>query len=99
MNRELIIRPEAQDDLAEAFAWYEHRRPGLGVDLMRAVETTLAQIEQRPESYPTLHRDVRRALTTRFPYGIYFISSPEGGIVVIAIFHARRDPRAWKRRV
>jgi toxin ParE1/3/4 len=98
MNRELIIRPEAQDDLAEAFAWYERRRPDLGVDLMREVETSLVHIEQRPESFPTLHEDVRRALTKRFPYGIYFILPPQGGIVVIAIFHVRRDPRAWKSR-
>ena len=30
MNLELIIRPEAEADIAEAFDWYEKRVPGLG---------------------------------------------------------------------
>jgi len=30
MSRQLIIRAEAEEDLTEAFAWYENRRRGLG---------------------------------------------------------------------
>ena len=30
MAAELITAPEAEEDLAEAYAWYESRRPGLG---------------------------------------------------------------------
>jgi len=30
MNLELVIRPEAEADIAEAFDWYEKRVPGLG---------------------------------------------------------------------
>ncbi len=29
MSRELIVRPEAEAELAEAFEWYESRLPGL----------------------------------------------------------------------
>ena len=31
MAAELIIAPEAQQDVDEAYCWYEDRRPGLGV--------------------------------------------------------------------
>ena len=30
MAAELIIAPEAQQDVDEAYSWYEDRRPGLG---------------------------------------------------------------------
>ena len=33
MDAELIFAPEAEQDLAEAYNWYEGRRPGLGEDL------------------------------------------------------------------
>lgn len=35
MSRELIVRPEAEAELAEAFQWYESRIPGLGLDFIR----------------------------------------------------------------
>jgi plasmid stabilization system protein ParE len=40
---------------------------------------------------------MRRALVRRFPYAIFYkIEAAE--IVVYAIFHGARDPRAWRRR-
>ncbi|MCL0075953.1 hypothetical protein M1O17_03700 [Dehalococcoidia bacterium] len=30
MAAEVIIAPEAQQDMDEAYCWYEDRRPGLG---------------------------------------------------------------------
>lgn len=30
MPAKLIVAPEAEQDVAEAYAWYESRRPGLG---------------------------------------------------------------------
>jgi toxin ParE1/3/4 len=33
----LIVRPEAEQDLSEAFRWYEERRKGLGHDFLLQV--------------------------------------------------------------
>ncbi len=30
MIKRLIVRPEAEDEMAEAFDWYEERMPGHG---------------------------------------------------------------------
>jgi plasmid stabilization system protein ParE len=98
MNRDLVIRPEAEADLAEAYAWYEQRRQGLGQDLLREVERKLDNLQSLPESFPLVYKDVRRALTKRFPYGIYFLID-NARVVVLAIFHAKRDPKSWQRRV
>ena len=34
MAAELIIAPEAQQDVDEAYGWYEDRRPGLGEEFL-----------------------------------------------------------------
>jgi plasmid stabilization system protein ParE len=36
-------------------------------------------------------------LTRRFPYGLFYVVEAER-IVVLAVFHGRRDPKAVRRR-
>jgi plasmid stabilization system protein ParE len=48
MNYRLVIRPEAEDDLKEAFSWYEDKRNGLGYDFLLQVEAGLRFIEKIP---------------------------------------------------
>jgi len=97
MNIEIIIRPEAESDLADAHKWYEERSEGLGSDFLRSIEATIAFIKRYPKMYPKVYKNVRRALIRRFPYGIFYIISQK--IVVIAVLHARRDPKILKERI
>jgi toxin ParE1/3/4 len=96
-DRAVILRAEAEADLAEAVAWYNARRTGLGADLLLAVEALLEDIGRRGESFPLVHQDVRRALLKRFPYSMFFVVG-DAVISVIAVFHARRDPKIWQDR-
>jgi len=38
MAADLILAPEAEFDLAEAYAWYEQRRVGLGEEFLSSVD-------------------------------------------------------------
>ena len=98
MKRRLIIRPEAEAELAEAFDWYERRVPGLGADFLAALDTALDSVLSHPLQHPVVYRVVRRALMRRFPYQVLFVVGEET-IVVIAVFHGARDPRTWQDRV
>ena len=40
---------------------------------------------------------VRRAVLKRFPYTIHFLDEP-GRIVVLAVYHAARDPGELRQR-
>ncbi len=97
MTPRVEIRPEAEADLAEAFAWYEERRPGLGDRFLLSVEAALSAIQRYPESSPVVHAQVRRALLRRFPYGVFY-TVKESAIVVLAVFHCAREPRRWRER-
>ncbi len=98
MIREVILKPEAELDVAEAYGWYEERDKGLGTEFNRALETCLYQIQRHPEMYPVVYKEVRQAVTRRFPYSIFYLIE-EKTVYVVSVFHASRDPQAWKDRV
>lgn len=97
MTRRLIVRPEAEAEMAEAFDWYEDRVPGLGADFMLCVDAVLGAVVRNPQQFPRVHRAVRRALTRRFPYEVFFVEGAER-IVVLSVFHAKRNPKRWQVR-
>jgi plasmid stabilization system protein ParE len=98
VSRQLIIRPEAETELAEAFAWYEERVPGLGSKFLLCVDAVLNSITRDPQLHPRVHRIVRRALTRRFPYEVFFVEDEER-VVVLSVFHAKRNPKRWQQRI
>ena len=96
----MIVEREGRAELATAAAWYEEQRPGLGDELLQAVEEALERIAQAPESFPRDRFDdrARRASVAQFPYGIAFVVH-DGDIRVVAFAHVRRLPGHWKGRV
>lgn len=75
MRRRLIIRPEAEADLTDAATWYDKREPGLGLELLSEVHSGIARALKNPESFIRVRRTptVRRVLTRRFPFRVFFI--------------------------
>jgi len=98
MSRRLVIRPEAEAELTEAHDWYEKQRSGLGNQFLSCVHESLVSLQGAPERYPVVYRDVRRTLVRRFPYCVFYVLT-KTGIVVLAGFHASRDPKQWQERI
>ena len=98
MKRTLLIRPEAELDIRDAYAWYEKQMPGLGDNYLMHVDAALMAVQRRPSQYPVIYRNARRCLVRRFPYGIIYVVEDKR-ILVMAVFHAKRDPRKWQTRV
>ena len=93
----VTILPPAEDDISDAFRWYEDKASGLGSEFMRALDACLSGIQRYPKSGSPVHKEVRRALLRRFPYGVFYLLEGET-IIVIACFHASRDPKEWQKR-
>lgn len=98
MTLPLIIRPDVEEDLAEAKAWYEDQREGLGDEFLLCVEEALDRIRRMPKAAAVVFQGVRRVVVRRFPYGVFYRVDPDQ-IAVIAVYHSRRDPRGWQARV
>jgi plasmid stabilization system protein ParE len=98
MIEQVIFTPEADADIAEAYAWYEEREPGLGEEFLRCVEERLRTIQRHPELYRVAIDEFRRAYVRRFPYEIFYEVLTDR-IVVYSVFHCSQDPRKWRRRL
>lgn len=92
------FRREAEADVREARAWYRERGVELGEEFLLALGACLASIQHLPESHPVVYRDIRRALLSRFPYGVFYVREDDT-IIVLACFHAKRDPTTWQERI
>jgi plasmid stabilization system protein ParE len=98
MAAELIIAPEAEQDIAEAYAWYEGRRPGLGEELLGCVDACIQAICRTLEMHPVVHEGYRRGLVRRFPYAVFY-EFANNTVTVYCVFHTSRDPDKWRERL
>lgn len=65
MTVEVRLRPEAEQDLADAATWYEGQREGLGQEFLDEAAATFSAIAERPLMCAVVHRGARRALTSQ----------------------------------
>jgi toxin ParE1/3/4 len=100
MIRRVIVRGAAVDDVIEAVAWYEVHATGLGEELVDEVLRAIHRAEANPELFRVVHRDgeVRRVLTERFPYRIFFSVVGET-LYIHAVLHGARHDRRWLERL
>jgi plasmid stabilization system protein ParE len=97
VNVEVRLRPEAEEDLAEAATWYESQRVGLGQRFLDEVLAALETIAETPLMNAIIYRKTRRAWMKRFPFGIFYQVDSDG-VIVVAIIHGSRHPRRWQGR-
>jgi plasmid stabilization system protein ParE len=98
MASELIFAPEAEQDLAEAYAWYEAQRAGLGEEFMRCIDARIQAICRMPEICAVVHENHRRALVRRFPYAIFY-EHVNDVVTVYCVFQTSQDPQKWRLRL
>lgn len=99
----LPIQPLALIELDDAMAYYENESPGLGLELLDAIEETVAFAAEVPaggerrghllDAYET-----RRFMVKRFPYLVY-VAQIGDHREVVAIAHASRRPGYWRDRL
>ena len=95
--RPLLFTASAEADVEEAFQWYEAQRPGLGAVFRHSLDIAIEAVESTPEAYAVVHRNTRRFLLPKFPYGLYY-RLLDDCILVVACIHAKRHPRTWRVR-
>ncbi len=97
MKYTIIVRPEAEIELQEAFSWYETQSKGLGLEFVRSIDASLSSIIRSPIMYAVIYRNIHRTLIRKFPFEIFYLIE-QNKIIVIAFFHAKRNPKFWQKR-
>jgi len=96
MTFHVRMRSRAREDIRDARDWYERQSPGLGDEFGRELAKVFARLETEPLIYQAVHREIRRALTRRFPYAVYYLVDKDR-VNVFRVLHAARDPREIRR--
>jgi toxin ParE1/3/4 len=87
----------AREEYRDAIRWYEDASPRLGERFSRLVGDVLAQIAENPSRFAYSKYGARHARIKRFPYCVHYIER-QGNIIIVAVFHEKRDPEQLKAR-
>jgi len=98
MKRDIVLLPEAEADIEEAYKWYESQKLNLGAKFIEEIETLLERIAKNPKIFAKIHHNLRRGFTHRFPYVVYFIVDDRQAIIY-GVLQQRRNPAEWQTRL
>ena len=97
MTLRVVFRRVAKSEFEDAAVWYDDRRLGLGDEFVHEIEQAIAKAAAAPLRYPVAFGDIRRTVARRFPFSVNF-RVRDDALVVLAVFHGRRNPAIWQRR-
>lgn len=98
MTLPIVFLRAARAEFDDAIRWYDERRIGLGAEFAKEIERVLVAASTHPRRFSAVHGDTRCVRVHRFPYSIFY-RAETNRIVVFSIFHSRRDPMIWQRRI
>jgi plasmid stabilization system protein ParE len=98
MMREVIVRPEAANDIQSVHAWYRDISPQFATAFIRRIVEAITHAREWPLMYQLVYRDFRRVPLRRFPYALFYRAYDER-IVVVAVLHQVRDPQLIESRL
>ena len=97
MNWTITYRRQARKDVAEIYDYYEARRVGLGEDFLLKHDDGIARMMNMPLASRQIWKDVRRVLLDRFPYAVFY-RVLGARVIVLTVYHTRRNPAGWQGR-
>ncbi len=89
--------PGARRDFDESFDWYAARSAQAAVRFTNAIDAAISTVSENPERFAAIDGVHRECPVRRFPFRIVYRVMP-GGVLVVAVAHAKRRPGYWKGR-
>lgn len=97
MGFNLIVKPDAEDDLISSLDWYFNINQKLAQDFFEKINESFEKIKKNPQHYQKRYKEIRIVFVRKFPYGIYYIT--EGNtIYILAILHTKQNPKTAIKR-
>lgn len=97
----LQFTDEARQDINLAFAWFEEKRKGLGLDFLLFLRAISNAIQSNPFQFQAISPDkghIRRAVLRKFNY-LVFYTIKDQQVFVFGILSSKQDPANWKKRI
>ena len=92
MTYKIEIRGQADEEIYEAYKWYEEQVAGLGHRFIHELESVFQKIATNPQHYKTARSVFRQASLKTLLFVIYF-EIVNNAIIVYSVFHTKRKPK------
>lgn len=99
MSYKIVIHPRAEKELNEAHLYYERESEGLGNRLFTEVDEMFSHLCLSPEMYSKKKGNFRTTNLSIFPYQIiYEVFKRQKIVLILSVFHQKRNPKKKFRR-
>jgi plasmid stabilization system protein ParE len=93
MKYDIGFLDDALLDLKEAKNYYKSININLDKRFSRSVNSIIKRIVENPDIFPEKYNQIRVAVIKNFPFTVqYLVSTLSKKIVIVAIFHDKRNP-------
>lgn len=97
MAYSVSIAEAAEDDIRQAYLWYEKQKESLGNTFEKHVSKAVVSIWSNPLKTQVRYASTRVFYLKKFPYGIHFNVTGKN-ILIVAVFHTSLNPEKWMER-
>jgi len=92
MAHSLVLSADAQDDIDQAFEYYNRCSYGLGFEFADTLDAYFKKISQLPTASAIRYGNIRVKPIDTFPYTIHFTIEPDGSVIILRIFNTNQQP-------
>jgi plasmid stabilization system protein ParE len=89
---QVVILEKAFHEIENARDYYENNQINLGTSFTNEVFSILEILESNPLLFPVKFKNIREAVINKFPFVVIFEVLPNNEIIVLSVFHFRRNP-------
>jgi hypothetical protein len=89
---QIVILDKAFQEIENARDFYEKNQINLGTSFTKEVFSILEILESNPLLFPVKFNNMREAMIKKFPFVVIFEVLPNDEIIVLSVFHFRRNP-------
>ncbi len=97
MMYNINISEAAEEDVREAFLWYEDKKEGLGMEFKLLFSQAVESIQSNPLKTQVRYANIRVFFLDRFPYGIHF-KVTDHDVLIVSVFGTKEHPKKWTKR-
>jgi plasmid stabilization system protein ParE len=92
VKQTIVLTDGAQQEIINAFNYYESAQAGIGAMFINYLESTFNSISTNPKGFKKISSKSRQAVVRKFPF-IVIYEAIDDQIVILAVFHTSRKPK------
>ncbi len=92
MSFQIVLSPEAIEDIDSGFSYYNKLSEGLGFEFTDTIDYYLKRISQWPAATSIRYDSIRVKPIDTFPYTIHFTIADPNTIYILRIFNTWQQP-------